>query len=312
MLEVFSTSEAGLNTGSAPSTSAMVTAENVVVAALRIVLFLCVWRLSLYPYSTADSRGFQVILGVLGNYFQSIFPGSPAIINRHIRGTQKCYPNFQENRFGNTVVRSGREFPTIRKYLRMKPFVYTGIDPAIFFWSLIACTVIMFGFFIYEETWSKKYWGKAGVIRVSVIILLWLTALVGQIYTDTQKKDGLKEANQKVVEFIESKGLRVVSGAVNISADTHSSVGVELPLKKDAPAGTEKDTDTCEIFAPKDVNQEIGIICGNSTNGMSLDNLLKWNEDGQPKDTKKYENASEDTKKIVESISKPEQAAVQP
>lgn len=184
----------------------------------------------------------------------------------------------------------------------MKPYVYTGIDPAIFFWSLIACTAIMFAFFIYEETWSKKYWGKAGVIRVITIIVLWLAALTGQIYTDTNKKGGLEEANQQVVKMIEDKGIRVVSGQVDISADKHSSVGVELPLAKDAPAGTEKATTNCEIFAPKDANQDIGIICGNSTNGMSLDNLLKWNEKGQPEDTKPFENSSEDTKKIVESI----------
>lgn len=194
----------------------------------------------------------------------------------------------------------------------MKPYVYTGIEPAVFFWSLIACTIIMFAFFIYEETWSKKYWGKAGVIRVSAIILLWLTALTGQVYTDTVKKDGLEATNEKVVEFIESKGVRVVSGEVNASADTHSTVGVEFPLAKDAPAGSERDTETCEVFAPKDVNQDIGIVCGNSTNGMSLENLLKWNEAGQPKDTKKFENKSEDTKKIVESVSAPEQTTGQP
>lgn len=198
----------------------------------------------------------------------------------------------------------------------MKPYVYSGIEPAIFFWALIACTVIMFAFFIFEETISKKYWGKAGVIRVITIILLWLTALTGQVYTDTDKKDGLKEANQKVVEFIESKGVNVVSGEVNVAADNHSSVRVELPLAKDAPEGGEKKTESCEIFSPKDANQDIGIVCGTSTNGMSLDNLLKWNEAGQPKDTAKFENKPEDTKKIVESITAPKEdgptPAVQP
>lgn len=194
----------------------------------------------------------------------------------------------------------------------MKPYVYTGIDPWIFFWSLIACTVIMFAFFIFEETLSKKYWGKAGIIRVSIIVTLWIASLAVMIYTDTDKKGGLEEANQQVEQLFESKGLNIVTGAIDVSSDKHSSVRVELPLAKDAPAGTDKKTESCEIFAPKDVNQEIGIICGTSTNGMSLDNLLKWNEAGQPEDTKPFENSTEDTKKIVESITPETKAPVQP
>lgn len=187
----------------------------------------------------------------------------------------------------------------------MKPYVYTGLDPAIFFWSLIGCTVIMFALFIYEETWSKKYWGKAGIIRVSAIVLLWLTALTGQIITGNEKTGGLETANQNIVKMIEDKGLKVISGAVDASADKQSTIGVELPLAKDAAKDAQETTENCAIFSPKDTTQDIGIICGTSPNGMSLDNLLKWNEAGKPEDTKAFENTAEDTKKIVESVTAP-------
>jgi hypothetical protein len=191
----------------------------------------------------------------------------------------------------------------------MKSYAYGGIGPEVFFWGLIACTVIMFLLFIYEETLSKKYWGKAGTIRVSVIVALWLTALTLQIHADYEKKDGLKEANQKVIELIESKGLKITGGAVNVSADNHSSVAVKLPEVKDAKDATKIQTSSnCEIFAPKDTNQDVGIICGATENGMSLDNLIKWNADGQPEDTKKYQNNADDTKKIVESITASDQS----
>lgn len=187
----------------------------------------------------------------------------------------------------------------------MKPFVYSGIDPAIFFWSLIACTVIMFAFFIYEETWSKNYWGKAGIIRVSTIVLLWLVALTGQIMTDTAKKGGLEDANQRVVESIEAKGLRVVNGQVDASVDKLSTVDVELPLAKGAESGSERKSAKCEVFSPKDANQEIGILCDSSPNGMTLDNVIAWSEAGQPEDVSPFDNKTEETKKLVESVTPP-------
>jgi hypothetical protein len=187
----------------------------------------------------------------------------------------------------------------------MKPYVYTGLDPAIFFWSLIGCTVIMFSLFIYEEHGNKESWGKAGIIRVSIITALWFLALIMQIHTGTEKDGGLETANQNIVKMIEDKGLGVVSGAVDASADKQSIIGVELPLAKDAAKDAQETTENCAIFSPKDTTQDIGIICGTSPNGMSLDNLLKWNEAGQPEDTKAFENTAEDTKKIVESVTAP-------
>lgn len=187
----------------------------------------------------------------------------------------------------------------------MKPFVYTGLDPAIFFWSLIGCTVIMFSLFIYEESISKQPWNKAGIIRVSVIVLLWLTALTGQIITGNEKNGGLETATQNVVKMIEDKGLKVVSGAVDASADKQSTIGVELPLPSNAPKDAQETTENCAVFSPKNTAQDIGIVCGNSTNGMSLDNFLKWNEAGQPEDTKSFENSTEDTKKLMESVTAP-------
>ena len=182
----------------------------------------------------------------------------------------------------------------------MKPYVYEGYDPAMFYWIFLGVTLLMFAFFIYEEAFARVYWGKGAVIRLIAIVVLWAAALTAFIVVDGDKKTGLKDAKQQIAKFFEDKGMRVVSGEIDPSPNKVSPIGVELPKAKDASLD---EVVPCNIFSPNDRNGEITILCGeNTTNGMTVDNVLKWHNDGQPEDTKPYENSAEDTKKIVEGI----------
>lgn len=184
----------------------------------------------------------------------------------------------------------------------MKPFVYGGFDPATLFWIFIGSTVLLLLFFIYEENFTKVYWGKGSVIRLIVISTIWVTALAFYIVADVNKNGGLEEANAKVLQSIEAKGVKVASSEIDVTAGKQSTVRVELPAPKEATDKKLIKTENCAVIAPKDTSKDIEILCGETANGMSLDNLIKWNEAGQPEDKSPYENKAEDTKRIMESI----------
>lgn len=181
----------------------------------------------------------------------------------------------------------------------MKPFVYSGIDASVYFWAMVAIAVILFVFVIIEEK-KNNGWKRLSILTVGVPTILFIVGLGLFINADHVKKADLNQANDTVIQSIEKTGLTVVDrNTINVSPNLVSATKVSFPDgKADVP---------CRIFSPKDVNAEIAILCGASTNGMTPEGLAKWFKAGEPEDVTKFEVTKEESQRVVNMVTLPEQ-----
>lgn len=173
----------------------------------------------------------------------------------------------------------------------MKPYVYHGIEPSTYFWVSLALAIILFVFIIIEEK-KPKGWKKLSLLTVGAPLILMIVSFSLFIHADGVAKSGLEASNAEIAKTLTATGLVVLdSNVINVSPNTTTTVKVSYPDAKD-------DT-TCGIFAPKDANQDVAILCGTTVNGMTPENLVKWFKAGEPKDTSKFEVTTEESQRIA-------------